>query len=161
MNQGSAKKTTTNELLNELKNILFHGVTATQKTIALELTKKGHTINQSKISRLLRKINAVKSKNEHGEMVYCLPHDVTPPSISAFLGELVLNIDSNEFMIIIKTSPGSASLIARIIDKKKYHILGTIAGDDTIFVAPQKVKNIPAIKQLICNELGFTPTQDT
>ena len=42
-------------------------------------------------------------------------------------------------MIVIQTSPGSASLVARHLDMNKpADILGTIAGDDTIFVAPSK-----------------------
>ena len=42
-------------------------------------------------------------------------------------------------MIVIHTSPGSASLVARHLDiNRPGGILGTIAGDDTIFVAPGK-----------------------
>ena len=47
-------------------------------------------------------------------------------------------------MIIIRTSPGAAQLIARLLDSvgKAEGVLGTIAGDDTIFIAPISVKNI-------------------
>lgn len=148
-------KESISELLLELKSMLLHGVKATQHTLCEALNQKGYHINQSKISRLLRKINAVKSKNEHGELVYCLPHDIMPPSISTLLNELVIDIVANEAMIIIKTSPGSASLIARIMDHKKCQILGTIAGDDTIFVAPESIKKINEVTQLISKELGF------
>ncbi len=144
-----------NKLINDLKTILLQGITATQETICNELEAQGHKINQSKVSRLLRNINAIKSKNDQGEMVYRLPHDVAPPSVSTNLTELITNVLANETMIIVKTSPGSASLIARIIDDKKCHILGTIAGDDTIFIAPQSVKSIQETLSLICTSLGF------
>lgn len=144
-------------LLNDLKNILLQGITATQETICSALEAKGHQINQSKVSRLLRNINAIKSKNDKGEMVYRLPHDVAPPSISTILAELIIDIVANESMIIIKTSPGSASLIARIIDDKRCHVIGTIAGDDTIFVAPQSVEKINVTFLLICSFLGVKP----
>ena len=141
-------------LINDLKSILLQGITATQETICTALEAKGHQINQSKISRLLRNINAIKSKNDAGEMVYRLPHDVAPPSISTTLAHLIINVVANESMIVIKTSPGSASLIARIIDDKRCQVLGTIAGDDTIFVAPQSVEKINVTFSLVCSFLG-------
>lgn len=151
------KKTSPDSLLNDLKGILLKGVTATQETICCALEAQGHQVNQSKISRLLRNINAIKSKNDKGEMVYRLPHDLAPPSINTTLAELVIDIIANESLIIIKTSPGSASLIARIIDDKHYHVIGTIAGDDTIFVAPQSVAKIHETFSLICSFLGVKP----
>lgn len=147
---------TGNPLLNDLKKILLQGITATQETICNELEHRGHQVNQSKVSRLLRNINAIKSKNDTGEMVYRLPHDAAPPSVSTTLAELVIDIIANESIIIIKTSPGSASLIARIIDNKRCHVIGTIAGDDTIFVAPQSVEKINVTYSLICNFLGVS-----
>lgn len=142
-------------LSTDLKNILLNGVTATQETICRALEAKGHVVNQSKISRLLRKINAIKSKNDQGEMVYCLPHDVAPPSIHRPLSDLIIDVQANESLIILKTSPGSASLIARIIDNKKCQILGTIAGDDTIFIAPKSVKTIQKTLLLVCSFLSI------
>jgi transcriptional regulator of arginine metabolism len=50
----------------------------------------------------------------------------------------------NNVMVIIRTSPGAAQLIARLLDSlgKKDGVLGTIAGDDTIFIAPADVSTI-------------------
>jgi transcriptional regulator of arginine metabolism len=47
-------------------------------------------------------------------------------------------------MIVVHTSPGSASLIARFLDyrHKETEILGTVAGDDTIFIVPKSIKRI-------------------
>lgn len=146
---------TNNLVITELKKLLLHGVAQTQETICDALLARGYPVNQSKISRLLRNINAIKSKNDHGEMVYRLPHDVTPPSITTTLDKLIVEIIANETMIIIKTSPGSASLIARIIDDKKCEVIGTIAGDDTIFVAPQSINRIQVTLSLISSLLGI------
>ena len=157
MVQKKEKRAAPESLLNDLKSILFQGVTATQETICSALQAKGHPVNQSKVSRLLRNINAIKSKNDKGEMVYRLPHDLAPPSINTTLAELVIDIVANESLIIIKTSPGSASLIARIIDDKQCHVIGTIAGDDTIFVAPQSVEKINVTFSLISSFLGVKP----
>ena len=142
------------DVLEDLRNLLLHGASATQETMCSALESKGHRVNQSRMSRLLRKINAIKFKNEQGEMVYHLPHDATPPSIHTLVSDLVIDIVANETTIIIKTSPGSASLIARIIDHKKCQILGTIAGDDAIFVAPESVLTIEKTLELIQHSLG-------
>lgn len=142
-----------NEIIDDLRKLLIAGVNTTQETMCQELEALGHKVNQSKISRLLRKINAIKVKNENGEMVYHLPHDATPPPVASTLEDLVIEVLANESMIIIRTSPGAASLIARIIDHKKCEILGTIAGDDSIFVAPKSIAKIDNTRQLICNYL--------
>jgi len=54
-------------------------------------------------------------------------------------------------MVIIRTSPGAAQLIARLLDSlsKKDGVLGTIAGDDTIFIAPADVTKIEELRQRV------------
>lgn len=143
------------QLIQDLKHLLLEGEAATQETLCTTLMAQGHPINQPKISRLLKKLNAIKSKNNQGEMVYCLNHDAAPPKIDSSLAGLVINILHNESMIVIKTSPGSASLIARIMDNKKCHVLGTIAGDDTIFIAPESIETLQETLGLIHDFLDF------
>ncbi|QBR84931.1 ArgR family transcriptional regulator [Legionella israelensis] len=144
-----------NTLSQDLKILLLKGGATTQESLCQALTSKGHQVNQSKISRLLRKLNAIKSKNEKGEMVYRLPHDSAPPPIYTPLSELILDILANETTIIIKCSPGSAQLIARFLDYQQCKILGTIAGDDSIFIAPQSVEDIEETLLLIKHFLSF------
>ena len=105
------------------------------------LKKQGFTgINQSKISRMLTKFGAVRTRNTKMEMVYCLPGELSVPNTSSPLKNLVLDVDYNDMLIVIKTSPGAAQLIARLLDSigKSEGILGTIAGDDTIFITPTR-----------------------
>jgi len=142
-------------MLDDLKQVLLHGGNTTQEGIVLALERKGHKVNQSKISRLLRKINAIKTKNDQGAMVYCLPHDAEAPPIQSSLEALVIDVIANESLIVIKTSPGAASLIARVLDQKKCQILGTIAGDDTIFVAPESIQSIQQSLSLVREQLGY------
>lgn len=143
-----------NNLIEDLKKLLLAGEATTQEKICAVLQNRGHETNQSTVSRLLRKVGAAKSKNERGEIVYRLPLEPAPPTISSKLSSLVIDIVANETLVIIYTSPGSAQLIARILDyhKQSLKILGTIAGDDTILVAPTSIKDIKtmidAIKKL-------------
>lgn len=149
------KKRDSKTLEEALRSVLQIRESSTQENICHILEKQGFDVNQSKISRLLRKIGATKTHNVAGQIVYSLPREPAPPSIHTPLRNLVVDIVCNEMLIIIFTSPGSASMIARMLDHLQFstHILGTIAGDDTIFVAPKSVKEIKNVYFLIKNFL--------
>ncbi len=139
------------DILDNLRDLLLEGAVSTQEDIGTALIKQGHDVNQSKVSRMLRKIGAVKSKNEFGQIVYRLPKEPAPPSLNSQLASLIIDISCNENMIVINTSPGSASVISRLLDyqRDKSGILGTVAGDDTILVIPKSVKQTQAVLQEI------------
>lgn len=131
-------------LLKAFNEILSRGTASTQQEIREELTGLGFSINQSKISRMLHKMAAIKVTNAQGQTGYRLPGDLAPPPSQTPLKQLILKIVNNESLVIIQTSPGSASLIARMLDyqNSESEILATLAGDDTIFVAPKSIKRI-------------------
>lgn len=132
--------------LDALRKILANKGAGTQEELCSELEDQGFEVNQSTISRHLRKLGAIKSFNPEGKAFYALPADPTPPAVDASISDLVKAVTRNETLIVIHTSPGSASLIARHLDHfTTGRILGTIAGDDTIFVAPALEKQIKKI----------------
>ena len=136
-------------LVQAFKDLLNQEQFSSQGDIADALKAQGfENISQSKVSRMLSKFGAVRTRNARQEMVYCLPAELGMPTAESPLKQLVLDIEHNDVMIIIRTSPGAAQLIARLLDSlsKSDGVLGTIAGDDTIFIAPTDVK---AIKQTI------------
>ena len=63
----------------------------------------------------------------------------------------MLDVEHNGVMIIIRTTPGAAQLIARLLDSlgRSDGVLGTIAGDDTIFIAPSDIEHIEEIRQKV------------
>ncbi|MCC5878552.1 MAG: transcriptional regulator ArgR [Idiomarina sp.] len=133
------------QLTEQFKALLKEERYGSQTTIVDELKAQGFTnISQSKVSRMLSKYGAVRTRNAKQEMVYCLPAELSVPSARSPVRQLVLEIEHNDVMVIIRTSPGAAQLIARLLDSvgRKEGVLGTIAGDDTIFIAPVKVSQI-------------------
>ncbi len=132
------------KLLNALKNLLISGTAGTQEEIKQTLQQQGFHVNQSKISRLLRRLGAIKVTNERGESSYSLSQDLPVTSTQGALSQLIIDVIANEALIVIRTNPGSASLIAGLLDRLKVElgILGTVAGDDTLFVAPRSIKTI-------------------
>ncbi|AVI99927.1 DNA-binding transcriptional dual regulator, L -arginine-binding [Haemophilus influenzae] len=142
----------TDNLTRAFKELLNQERLGSQNEIVDALKKQGFTgINQSKISRMLSKFGAVRTRNTKMEMVYCLPNELSVPNTSSPLKNLVLDVDHNSMLIVIKTTPGAAQLIARLLDSigKSEGILGTIAGDDTIFVTPTNDKPIAELLQNI------------
>ena len=131
-------------LTEAVKALLWTKKITTQEELVHQLRQQNYDTNQSKVSRLLQKLLAIKIKNKEGQTVYMIPKEPLPPSTRSSLTQLVLDITANENLILVKTSPGSAPLIARLLDyhQKDSYLLATIAGDDTIFIAPKSVYQI-------------------
>ncbi len=126
-------------LINAFKKLLKEERCGSQGQIANQLQTMGFdNVSQSKISRLLSRFGAVRTRNAFGELVYCLPPDLGKMDSKIVVKDLVEEITHNHVLIVIRTSPGAAQLIARLLDSvgRSEGILGCVAGDDTIFVAP-------------------------
>ena len=133
--------------LSVLKTLLLEGNLSTQEELREELLARKYEVTQSTISRDLRRLGAIKGSDSEGRTIYRLSDDsASPPvpeAVAQGLHDLVISCEENGAMIIIHTTPGSASLIARHLDSQRPDdILGTIAGDDTIFVAPRHLRDI-------------------
>ncbi|KMJ46054.1 transcriptional regulator ArgR [Xenorhabdus khoisanae] len=127
------------DLVKAFKALLKEEKFSSQGEIVAALQDEGfENINQSKVSRMLTKFGAVRTRNVKMEMVYCLPAELGVPTATSPLKNLVLDVDYNHSIVVIRTSPGAAQLIARLLDSlgKAEGILGSIAGDDTIFSTP-------------------------
>lgn len=143
--------TTSSQRLNLLRRLLMEGKNSTQEDLREGLAEAGFDVNQSTISRDLNKLGAMKGKDSKGRVTYKLSESAPEaPSVVQSIGNLIIDFTYNDAMIVILTTPGSASLVARHLDMiKPGNILGTIAGDDTIFVAPARGISIPKTIQAI------------
>lgn len=140
------------ELIKAFKEILKDENFGSQGEIVDALKEQGFdNVSQSKVSRMLSKFGAVRTRNARGDMVYCLPPELGMPTAKSPLKQLVLDIVHNKVMIIIRTTPGAAQLIARLLDSLSQSdgVLGTIAGDDTIFIAPADIEQIEEIRDRV------------
>jgi transcriptional regulator of arginine metabolism len=145
--------------LEALRQLLLSERASTQDELREQMGKLGFAVNQSTISRDLRRLGAIKIADANGRVVYRLPMDgvgAPPPAASVkSLGDLVRSVRHNGFLAVLLTDPGSASLLARHIDGLQSNlILGTIAGDDAIFVAPASARHIEEMVREIEASLG-------
>ncbi|WP_163934328.1 transcriptional regulator ArgR [Paraferrimonas sp. SM1919] len=146
------------QLTRSFKSLLKEERFGSQGEIVTALQAQGFdSINQSKVSRMLSKFGAVRTRNAKQEMVYCLPAELGVPTAGSPLKNLVLDVDHNGAMIVVRTSPGAAQLIARLLDSIGKHdgILGTIAGDDTIFIAPSFTQDIEQTKSMVVELFNY------
>jgi transcriptional regulator of arginine metabolism len=64
------------------------------------------------------------------------------------VAELVTNVDGSVNLIILRTPPGSAMLVASAIDEAGWpEILGTLGGDDTVLTVVRSAEEMPVVKQ--------------
>lgn len=140
------------DLIKAFKALLKEEKLSSQSEIVQALQEEGfENINQSKVSRMLTKFGAVRIRNAKMEMVYCLPTELGVPSATSPLKNLVLDVDYNDALVVIHTSPGAAQLLARLLDSmgKSEGILGSIAGDDTIFTTPARGFSVKQLYEAI------------
>jgi transcriptional regulator of arginine metabolism len=115
--------------------VLRAGPISTQEELLDALLRAGFRATQATLSRDLARLGA-RRVSRPGGAVYEVP-DAAPDEQLGALRGLVSGISANPSMVVIRTHPGSAPAVARAIDLARVRdVLGTIAGDDTIFVAP-------------------------
>ena len=110
-----------------------------QEELVARLATAGIAATQATVSRDLDELGAVKQRRD-GSIRYILTDaSQAAPSVAALdrlLAEWVTEIIEANALIVLKTPPGSANLVANAIDGAALDgVAGTIAGDDTIFIA--------------------------
>jgi transcriptional regulator of arginine metabolism len=104
------------------------------------LAEQGVDATQVTVSRDLEELGAVKVRRGGGPMVYALPtgpEDRPPPELHLrrVLGEWVADVTSSSNLVIVRTPPGCAHVVASALDRAGLaEIAGTVAGDDTVLV---------------------------
>lgn len=108
---------------------------STQEALLDALADEGFRATQATLSRDLARLGARRVSRPEGAF-YELPDDDRGGPLAPLRG-LVTGVAANGSLAVIRTHPGSASAVAHAIDRAGLdQVLGTIAGDDTIFVAP-------------------------
>src|SRR5690349_19528668 len=123
-----------------IAEMLREGPVRSQDDIAARLASAGFTVTQATVSRDLEQIGAVKVRRG-GALGYSLPDqlggsDWAAGRLQRIFAEWVHSVEPAGSLIVLKTPPGSAHLVALALDQAKLsEIAGTIAGDDTLFIA--------------------------
>jgi len=132
-----------------IKQIVADQTITTQEELGHALRRQGFKITQATLSRDMKEMGISWVYTPNGSR-YMLHTETEEQRLKSMIGYEVDHIAANEGMIVVKTLPGRAQGVAEIIDAMRHpSILGTLAGDNTIFIAPKSVKKVTEVLALI------------
>jgi transcriptional regulator of arginine metabolism len=124
-----------------IADLVREGRVRTQQEIVAALRDKGYRVTQATVSRDITEMGLLKV-NRDGGAVYALPSSEAAVELTGerrlagLLSELPVEIRVSGTLLVIRAVPGTAHAIAAALDRVRWQeVLGTIAGDDTLFVA--------------------------
>ncbi len=110
----------------------------TQEELAAKLREQGLSVTQATVSRDIKELRLIKVLTPEGRYKYATVEKAESDLQERFIrmfSNCVLSITASGNIIVIKTIAGSASPAAEAVDSMKWpDIIGTIAGDNTIFI---------------------------
>ncbi|HWP82499.1 MAG TPA: arginine repressor [Bacteroidota bacterium] len=132
-----------------IKQIIAHQPIASQEDLCRVLRKAGFNVTQATLSRDLKELGIARVHTPQG-VKYELRPEMEERRLQSIVGYEVESVDANEAFVVIKTLPGRAQGVASIIDSLHHpYILGTLAGDNTIFVTPTSTKKTGEILRFL------------
>lgn len=125
----------------EIRDLLGRRPIRTQQELATALRDRGFRATQATISRDVAELGLIKASQD-GVQTYIVPARVAEAEstgeerLRALLHDLPVEIREAGLMLVLRTLPGSAHAIAAALDRTRWpEVVGSIAGDDTVFVA--------------------------
>lgn len=109
----------------------------TQEELARRLNEEGFSVTQATVSRDIRELKLSKMATEGGQKYVFLEQDDRLENKYIYvLREAYLSCEAAQNILVLKTVSGMAMAAAAALDALKFpEIVGSIAGDDTIFAA--------------------------
>lgn len=132
----------------------------TQQELAAALRERGIRATQATVSRDVAELGLVKAGRQGGAAAYAVPARLVEAEqggeerLRRLLRDLPVEIRESGQLLIVKTLPGSAHPIAAALDRARWpEVAGSIAGDDTVFVAAADRKAIRRIRDRLAGLL--------
>lgn len=123
-----------------ISDLLANEAVTSQDQIVDHLAASDITATQATVSRDLEDLSAIKVRLPGGTSAYAIPdhpHEQIAPAghLKRVFAEWVVGADSSANIIVLRTLPGSAHVVASAIDRSGLdEVLGTVAGDDTLMI---------------------------
>lgn len=132
----------------------------TQQELAAALRERGFRATQATISRDVAELELAKGDRD-GRQAYVLPPRLIEAEVSGedrlrrLFGEMPVELREAGLLLILRTLPGSAHPIAAALDRARWpEVRGSIAGDDTVFVAFNDRNGLLAVKRRLLHLSG-------
>jgi transcriptional regulator of arginine metabolism len=132
----------------------------TQQDLAAALRERGFRTTQATVSRDVAELGLIKVTRD-GAVTYGLPPRLVEAETSGedrlrkLLADLPLEIQEAGLLLVLRTLPGSAHAIAAALDRTRWpEVVGSIAGDDTVFVAAPNRASLQRVKRRLVHLSG-------
>jgi transcriptional regulator of arginine metabolism len=138
--------------------LVREGAISTQAELAAALGEEGHETVQATVSRDIAELGLVKVRAPSGRLVYAAPgaEDMDRLKlIAAAMRRYATGVEAAGPLVVLTTPSGYASALAQAIDEGGHPgIAGTIAGDNTIFIAPRETRTAESLRDEFAGYLG-------
>ena len=132
----------------QILNLIRSQPIRTQEELAQALHRVGIEVTQVTLSRDVRELGLVKGPQGYREPERAAPPTEEPSALKRALEDFVRDIRTAQNLVIIKTAAGNAQPVAVALDREAWpEILGTIAGDDTVFAAAPDARHALRAKE--------------
>ena len=154
-------RTSKQQRQHRIAEILQHDVVSSQSMLVELLAAEGITATQATVSRDLEELGAITVRIPGGERALALPElpaqQVAPiDHLRRVLGEWAVAIACAGPLVVIRTPPGCAHVVASALDRTVIEgIVGTVAGDDTIMVAVSDDVGVQAVSASLADMAGI------
>ena len=125
---------------HRISRLLEEQAISSQSQLVELLASDGVLATQATVSRDLEELGAVKVRIPGGTMAYAIPEHAKERAapddhLRRVMGEFVVEVAHSANLVVLRTPPGSAHVVASAIDRAGIaDVLGTVAGDDTIIL---------------------------
>ena len=130
-----------------------HCEVETQEALIGLLRREGYKVTQATVSRDIKDLQLSKVPTGRGTYKYTLPKQDEGAGSFRFnsaLIESIKKVDYSGNMIVLSTYPGLANAVAAGLDAiETNEILGSVAGDDTIFIVTRGLDSSKALSEKI------------
>ncbi|HEY7381099.1 MAG TPA: arginine repressor [Gaiella sp.] len=130
---------------------------STQSELAQALRAEGHEVVQTTVSRDVHELGLVKVRAPSGRLVYAAPGAGDADRLRAIVAAMrryAIEVESAGNLVVVVTPSGYANALAQAIDEGHHpKIAGTIAGDNTIFVAARDGVSAAALRDELAGHL--------
>ena len=130
---------------NKIVELITANEVDTQEKLAELLAGCGFEVTQATISRDIKELKLVKTPAVSGNYKYTLPEQKTRTQADRFtkiFKDTVLSSVNSGNIIVVKTLTGCANAACEAIDSLEFpHILGSLAGDNTVFIVCDDADN--------------------
>jgi transcriptional regulator of arginine metabolism len=136
--------------LNAIRNIITNHKIRSQEELLTRLTDLGYELTQATLSRDLKQLKVGRIPSKEG-FSYVISEDIINTNNSEKFSPIAYGFLAIEFsgnIVVIKTLPAYSHTIADAIDKAEMNeVLGTVAGNDTVFAVVREGLNPDQIKK--------------